>query len=179
MAEYKRVGRKLVHKGKILSFYTDEIKTVDGKIMEWDYLDHKGAAAVIPVDDKGRILMVRQYRGAVDQYILEIPAGGKDPNEDMMTCAARELEEETGYRAGKIEHLIDLFSVPAYCNELLGIYYATDLIASKQNLDEGEYVRVERYEMDELIDMIMDGRIQDSKTVASLLAYQQKMIQKA
>ncbi len=175
MEEYKRIGRRLVHEGKVVTFYVDEMEIPGGRVVEWDYLSHKGAAAVIPVDDEGKILMVRQYRGAIDQYILEIPAGGKDPSEDMETCAARELEEETGYRAGKIEHLIDLQSVPAYCNERVGVFYATELVESQQNLDEGEFVTVERYELEELMDMIMEGKIEDGKTVASLFAYKRML----
>ena len=92
----------------------------------------------------------------------------------MQTCAARELEEETGFRAGKIGHLFDLYTTVAFCNEKIGIYYTEELIPSKQHLDDGEYLNVEEHSLDELVDMILCGKIIDAKTIAAVLAYNEK-----
>lgn len=175
MSDYKLVDRKLMHKGKIVEFYTDYMQLPSKKIVEWDFLHHKGAAAIIPIDTDGKVIMVRQYRNAVNRYTLEIPAGGLNEGEDNRTCAIRELEEETGYKSNEVEHLMDLFTTFAFCDEQIGIYYATNLIPSKQNLDEDEFINLERYSINELTKMILDGVIQDSKTIAGLLAYKTKM----
>lgn len=175
MSEYLRLKRTLVHKGQIIDLYTDTIQLPNGNTANWDFIYHKGAAAIIPVDEDGKIIMVRQYRNAIDQYSLEIPAGGLNQGEDMKACAARELEEETGYCSENIEHLIDIYTTVAFCNEKIGIYYAKDLIPSKQNLDEDEFVTVERYTLDELTEMIFKGEINDAKTISGLLAYKTKL----
>ncbi len=175
MSEFKRIKRDIVQKGNIIDFYFDTMQLPDEKIVQWDFINHKGAAAVIPVDKDGKIIMVRQYRGAIDKYTLEIPAGGLNPGEDMKTCAARELEEETGYHSDKVEHLIDLYTTVAFSNEKIGIYYANDLVATKQNLDEGEYVTIEKYTIEQLVQFILDGVIEDSKTISAILTYKTKM----
>lgn len=175
MEEYKRINRRLEHKGKIVDFYTDTMQLPNGRTAEWDYIHHKGAAAIVPVAENGDIIMVRQYRNAPGRYTLEIPAGGLNENEDRKLAAARELEEETGYKAGKVEHLIDLYTTVAFCNELISIYYTTELTPSKQHMDEDEFVDVERHSLNDLVEMILNGTIQDAKTIAAILAYKSKM----
>ncbi len=174
MIPYKRISRDLLQKGQIIDFYRDTIEIEGGKITHFDYINHKGAAAMIPVDAEGNILMVRQYRNAVDQYTLEIPAGGLNQGEDCRTCAIRECEEETGYKAGKVYHLLDLFTTVAFSNEKIGIYYTTEITPSKQNLDEDEFVTFEKHSLKELTKMILDGKIVDAKTIAGILAYKAK-----
>ncbi|BCJ95321.1 ADP-ribose pyrophosphatase [Anaerocolumna cellulosilytica] len=173
--EYKRLKRVPVHKGHIIDVYTDTMSLPNGKTADWDYIHHKGAAAIVPVDAEGKIIMVRQYRNAVEKYTLEIPAGGLNPGEDMKSCAARELEEETGYRSDKVEHLFDLYTTVAFCNEKIGIFYTKDLIPTRQNLDEDEFVTIERYSLAELVQFIFDGTIEDAKTIAAILAYKTKV----
>ncbi len=172
--EYKRLKRVPVHKGHIIDVYTDTMELPSGNTAQWDFISHKGAAAIVPVNKDGKIIMVKQYRNAVEQYTLEIPAGGLNAGEDMKTCAARELEEETGYRSDHIEHLFDLYTTVAFCNEKIGIYYSEDLVPSQQSLDEDEFVTVEAYTLDELTDYIFQGKIVDAKTIAALLAYRTK-----
>jgi ADP-ribose pyrophosphatase len=130
---------------------------------------------MIPVDKNGNILMVRQYRNAIDQYTLEIPAGGLNAGEDNRTCAIRECEEETGYKAGEVYHLIDVYTTVAFSNEKIGIFYTTGITPSKQNLDEDEFVTAEPHSLDELTAMILEGKITDAKTVAGILAYKAKV----
>lgn len=175
MERYERLGRELVHKGAIIDYYQDTIRVPNGNIVKWDLITHKGAAAVVAVRDDGKLLMVRQYRNALDRETLEIPAGALDTAEEPTeVAAARELEEETGYKAGKLELLISLKTTVAFCNERIDVYVATDLVPSKQHLDEDEFLNVESHDLEELLQMIFDCKIQDGKTVASILAYQKK-----
>ena len=160
--EIKRIGRELVYQGAILRVYKDCVKVPDGSTADWDFIQHDGAAAVVPVMEDGRILMVRQYRNALDRETLEIPAG--------------KLDEETGYRSDHLEWLLTLRTTVAFCNEKIEIYVAKDLIPSHQHLDEGEYVDVKAYTMKELKEMIFSGKIEDSKTIAALLAYESKYL---
>ncbi len=175
MNPHKRLKRDLIHKGRIIDYYNDTIEVEGGKITNFDFIDHRGAAAMVPVDGDGMILMVRQYRNAVDQYTLEIPAGGLNPGEDCRTCAIRECEEETGYKAGEVFHLLDLYTTVAFSNEKIGIYYTTGVTQSHQNLDEDEFVTLERHSVEELTKMILEGKIVDAKTIAAILAYKAKV----
>lgn len=175
MNPYKRVKRELIQKGSIIDYYHDTIKINDERTTTFDFIHHKGASAMIPVDDQGRIIMVRQYRNAVDNYTLEIPAGGLNAGEDNRTCAIRECEEETGFKAGEVHHLIDVYTTVAFSNEKIGIYYTTGITKTKQNLDEDEYVTIEYHSLEELTRMILDGKITDAKTVAAILAYKAKV----
>lgn len=177
MEEFKRLSRDLVKKGAILEYYQDTIQVPNGNIVKWDFIKHNGAAAVVPVDNNGRLIMVRQYRNALERYTLEIPAGGLNgPDEPTMEAAARELAEETGYHAEKIELLLTICTTVAFCNEKIDIYLATGLTPGNQHLDEDEYVDVKAYPVEELLDKIWKGEIQDSKTVAAILAYKEKYL---
>ena len=119
--------------------------------------------------------MVRQYRNALDRETLEIPAGGLESTEEPTdVAAARELEEETGYKAGRLELLMTLRTTVAFCNEKIDVYVATDLRPSKQHLDEDEFINVEAYDIEELAQMVYECKIQDGKTVAALMAYKNK-----
>ncbi len=171
MDEIKRIDRKLEHKGSIVDFYSDYMELPDHKVAKWDFIAHKGAAAIVPVTEDGQIIMVRQYRNAIERYTLEIPAGAVNPGETKEQAAIRECEEETGYKALQVGHLFDLYTTVAFCNEQIGIYYTTQLEKGTRHLDEGEYVNVEFHPIEELIQMIYAGKIQDAKTISALLAY--------
>ncbi len=178
--EVRRIKRELVHRGAVIDLYCDTMEFENGNTAKWDYIHHDGAAAVVPVTDEGRILMVRQYRNALERYTLEIPAGKlDDPKEEGIVCASRELEEETGYRSENLEWMITLRTTVAFCNERIEIFAAHNLIPSKQHLDEDEYIDVKSYTIEELKEKIFSGEIEDSKTVAALLAYDTKYNRKA
>lgn len=177
MEEFKRLSRDLVKKGAIIEYYQDTMQVPNGNIVKWDFIKHNGAAAVVPVDEQGRLIMVRQYRNALERYTLEIPAGGlNSPDEPTMDAAARELAEETGYQADKLEFLVSIYTTVAFCNEKIDIYLATCLTPGNQHLDEDEYVDVKAYTVEELVEKIYAGEIQDSKTVSAILAYKNKYV---
>ncbi|MCI9125708.1 MAG: NUDIX hydrolase [Eubacterium sp.] len=175
MKKFNRIGREVVYKGAILQFCKDNIVTPKGNQVKWDYLEHKGAAAVIPVMDDGRILMVRQWRNAIDKFALEIPAGGKDSiTEPSIECAARELEEETGYKTDKLEFLQTIVPAIAYSGEKIDVFVAFDLKKGIQHFDPDEEIELELFSVEELIEMIIKNEINDSKTVSSILTYYHK-----
>lgn len=171
--QMKRLKRELMYQGTILDIYKDTMQFAGGKTEEWDFVSHRmGAAAVLPVLPDGRIIMVRQYRNALERETLEIPAGCRDSlDEETSICAARELEEETGYRSDRIEFLLSLRTTVAFCDEYVDVYLARDLKQGTRHLDDAESIDVEFYTVEELCDMIYAGRLQDGKTVSAVLAY--------
>ena len=167
---YERLGRELIHKGAIIDYYQDTIRVANGNVVKWDLIDHKGAAAVVAVKEDGKLLMVRQYRNALDRETLEIPAGGLNSvDEPTKEAAARELEEETGYVAGNLELLLTLRTTVAFCNEKIDVYLATDLKPGSQHLDEDEFLDVVTMPFEQLVEQVMDGTITDGKTVSATL----------
>ena len=166
-----RLKRELKYQGTILKIYEDTV-LANGHEAHWDFIHHDGAAAVVPVTDDGKILMVRQYRNALNRETLEIPAGKLDaPDEPKIECAYRELEEETGYRTEKLEYLMSLNTTVAFCDEAIDIFVARNLIPSHQHLDEDEYIEVEALELKDLMQLIYDGKMTDAKTVAAISTY--------
>ena len=171
----KRTARELASPGKVLEFYRDRMELPDGSVENWDFVHHKrgGGACVVPVLPDGRILMIHQYRPAVNRETTELPAGAFDMEDpDDAITAARGLEEETGYRCGKISRLVRLDTAIAWCDEKVEIYLAEDLEKSGgQNLDDAEEIGMEAIPVDELKRRIFAGEIRDAKTVAGILAY--------
>ena len=177
--EFRRLNRELMYHGTIVDFYKDTIEVPNGNVVEWDFIGHNGAAAVLPVREDGKLLMVRQYRNALDRYTLEIPAGGLNgADEPTRDAAGRELEEETGYRSDDLEWLITIRTTVAFCNEKIDIYVAKNLIKSHQHLDGDEFINVEAYSVEELSRMILEGKIEDSKTISAIMSYKDKYCRK-
>lgn len=175
MEEFKCLKHELIAKGSIIDYYQDSVQIPNGNVAKWDIIDHKGAAAVVAVRADGKLLMVRQYRYALGRETLEIPAGGLNGREEpAMQAAERELEEETGYLCERMEPLTSIFTTVAFCNEKIDIFLATGLKAGTQHLDEDEFIDVEAYTVEELKQMIFDGRIQDSKTICGIMIYASK-----
>ncbi len=175
--KFERLGRELAYEGVRINMYKDYLKTPEGKEIVWDHIEHPGAAAVVPVNDEGKILLVNQYRNSVDRVTLELPAGKRDSlDEDFIACAARELEEETGYKSDDLEFLVSINTEIAFCNERIDVFVAKHLVPAKQDLDEDEFIDVKAYSVDDLVNMIFDGTIKDSKTMAAILAYKDKYL---
>ncbi|MDO4285788.1 MAG: NUDIX hydrolase [Eubacteriales bacterium] len=173
--KYERLSRRLVRRGAVIDEYVDTMSIPNGMVEEWDFIDHKGAAAVIPVMDDGRILMVRQYRNALERDTLEIPAGGRNTREEpMIETARRELSEETGYRSENLERILSIRTTVAFCNEEIDIFVAKDLIPGEQHLDPDEFLNVVPCTVSDLMQKIYRCEIQDAKTIAAILAYVNK-----
>jgi ADP-ribose pyrophosphatase len=173
MKPFETIKRQELFQGKIVDVIRDTITLPDGKTTEREVVLHGDAAAILPVDQNGNIILVRQYRHPVGKEVLEVPAGMLDPGEDPAVCAARELEEETAQKAGKITHLFTMYSSIGFCNEKLHVYLAEDLTQGAFNLDEDEFVSVEKYTLKDVTAMIFNNEIVDGKTIAAILAYQQ------
>ena len=168
---YEVVQSEHLLKGHVLDVYRDTITLPNGKTTTRENVLRGNAAAIVAVDGEGKLVFVRQYRHAVGEEVLEVPAGMLEEGEDPEVAAVRELEEETGYRSENLEWLITLRTTVAFCNERIEVYVAKDLIPSKQHLDEDEFIDLKAYSMDELKNKIFTGEIEDAKTVASLMAY--------
>ncbi len=180
MSEHvERIDRTLVRQGAIVDIYEDTVKLPNGKIEKWDFVAHRmGAACVVPVTPDGHILLVRQYRPALDRYTWELPAGCRDEvDEPTDITARREMEEETGYTSDDITQLLSLKSTVAFCNELIDVYLARDIRRiGEQNLDPAEEISMKLWELNDILEEIYAGRIQDGKTVAGILAYANKCV---
>ena len=172
MKKYERLDRKLVYEGTIINMYKDRIKVPNGNIAEWDFIGHNGACAVIPVTDEGKIVLVKQWRNALDRFTFEIPAGGLDGvDEPMIVGAKRELEEETGYTSDNIEFLFDSIGSNAFWNTKVRCFVARDLKESKMHNDRDEETIVEYWNIYDLKEKIFKGEINDAKTISSVMAY--------
>ena len=180
MDEIKRIGRELVRNCKIFDYYQDTMAIPNDNVVKFDHIDHKGAAAVFPVLDDGRIIMVRQFRNSIDRHTWEIPAGGLNSREEpTIEAARRELEEETGYTTEKeLELLITINTTPAFCNEKIDIYVATDLKPGEQHLDEDEVLSYRAFTVDEVKEMILSGKMTDAKTISAVMSYAAKYLEK-
>ena len=174
MEKIKRIDRSLVYKGAWISMYTDSMAFANGNFADWDFIHHNGAAAMVAEEEDGRIVMIRQWRPGAEGEILELPAGGINQGEEPMTAAVRELREETGALCDAAKPLLMIQPSPAYNDEKVHMFYCKVTGYTDLALDENEYVTIERYSLNELIGMIMNGKISDSKTVAGLFAYQEQ-----
>lgn len=171
MKENDTVSSKKVYECKIFDIYEDEILLPNGKKAIRNVLSHNGATAILPIDEEGKVILVKQYRHSVKEYCLEIPAGKLEKGEDPLECGVRELEEEIGYISDDFSFMFKTYIAVGYSSEVIHIYLAKDLKKTKQNLDEDEFLDVITYTLDEALDMIKDGRILDSKTIAAILFY--------
>lgn len=161
---------ELMFDGRILKVYRDQVTLDNGMNVTREVVRHMGAAAVVPMTENGEVILVRQYRYAVGREMLEIPAGLLEPGESMESCAARETEEETGFKPMELTHLFDYYSSPGYCTECVGIFAARNLVPTRQHLDPDEDVEVRLLPLEEAIDKIRNGEIIDGKTVAALMS---------
>ena len=158
-----------IFSGKLIDLYFDHIELPNGKSSTREWIKHPGAVCVIPILPNGNLCLVRQYRYGPRAEFIEIPAGKLDANEDPLACAKRELEEEIGYSAGKLTFLTNIHPAIGFSNEKMWMYLAEDLILSKQNLDQDEFLELYPLPVDEAIDLISQGKITDVKTVIGIL----------
>jgi ADP-ribose pyrophosphatase len=152
----------------VVNLGIETVTLPNGATVELEVIRHQGAAAVVPLREDGTILLIRQYRHAAGGYIYEIPAGKLDPGEDPLHCAARELKEEVGCRAGRLEHLLTFFTTPGFTDEIIHIYLATDLSPGTQALEHDEILEVVAMPLAEAIALVRGGAITDGKTIIGL-----------
>lgn len=163
----KTLDSEILYSGRILNLRLSTVEVEGGHISKREIVEHKGAVAVVAVTDERELLMVRQFRIAIDREMLEIPAGLIEPGEDPESTALRELKEETGYTAENIRKLHTYYTSPGFTDELVHVYLATGLTPGEMDLDEGEVLEVEKYSLDEVEELLTS--IDDSKTVIGLL----------
>lgn len=168
--EEKIIGTKKIYDGKVITVRVDDVELPNGRTSKREIVEHHGGVGIIAVTPERDVFMVSQYRLAAKSMMLEIPAGKLEASDtDTMSAGLRELEEETGYTAKKIEPLGVYYATPGYCEEKLTIYLATELEFVGQHLDEGEFLNVKRYPLDKLYDMVMNNEIHDCKTAIAIL----------
>lgn len=160
---------KMIYRGRVVSLRVDKVQMPDGKIAEREVVEHRGAVAIVPLLDSETVLLIRQYRQAVGEVLLEIPAGTLESGELPDACASRELEEETGYRANRLTRLFSQYLAPGYSQEVLHVYLAEDLERTIQKTEEDELVVVAPIPLATVPALIEQGEIKDAKTIAGLL----------
>ncbi len=169
MDESRKIDGRFVYRGRILQVCLDRVKLPNGNVAELEVIRHPGAAAVVPLTGEGQVLLVRQYRYATGGFLLEVPAGKLDPGESPETCAAREVEEEVGHRAGRLEPMGWIFTTPGFTDEKIWLYLARDLTPTAMNLQHDEVLTVECVPLERAVEMARTGEIRDAKTVCALL----------
>ena len=163
------VATERIFRGRIVGLRVDTVQLLSGRVSQREIVEQSGSVAVVPLDDHHNILMVRQYRKPVEQELLEVPAGLLEPGEEPEAAARRELQEETGYTAQRIEQLVQFFTSPGFCDEEMHTFLAMDLVAGRPNPDEDEQIELVPVPLADVPEMIRRGEIRDGKSIAALL----------
>lgn len=167
----KTLSSRVVFSGHAVNLRIDTIEKASGQVTTREIVEHKDCIAVVVVDGAENILMVKQYRRPVSGVLLEVPAGGIEDGEDPEDCVRRELQEEIGYKPGRITRLGGFFAAPGYCTEYMHIFVATDLTVSRLIAEDTDEIEVVRVPLSEIENKIESGEIRDAKSVAALLRY--------
>ncbi|MBW1741806.1 MAG: NUDIX hydrolase [Deltaproteobacteria bacterium] len=158
-----------LYNGKIFDVVLEKVTLPNGVVKNREIVRHPGAAAMVPLLDDGNVVLIKQYRHAVGQFVWEIPAGTLEPEEDSLACARRELVEETGYEAATLNKLTEVWPAPGYTDEKIHIFLATGLTMAEQNLEDDEVLEIQPTPLETALEMIESGEIQDGKTIVGLL----------
>ena len=173
--EEKTLSSEQKFDGKIVKLYVDSVELEDGKKSSREVIKHPGGVCVLPMDEEGNVLFVRQFRYPHKKVLLEIPAGKLEYGENPSECGIRELKEETGCTCDRYEYLGSLIPTPAYCGEVIHMYLARGLHYGEQKLDSGEFLDIEKIPLDRAVEMIMNNEIEDSKTQIAVLKTRLKL----
>ena len=171
----KKVSSEDIFDGTLLHVKRDTVELPNGNLATREWIKHPGASAVIPVLPNGDIILVKQYRYPIGKITLEVPAGKLDsPDEDPLYCAERELSEETGYKAERLEKLTTIATTVGFSNEYIHLYAAEGLKSGRQHTDEDEFINVVAMPLEKAVEMALDGRIRDAKSVVSILMLERR-----
>jgi len=167
--EEKTLSSTYIYKGRIINLRQDKVKLPDGRETIREIVEHPGAVVILALTDDKKIVMIRQFRKPADEVLRELPAGTVEEGEDLLGCARRELEEETGYYPRKIKKLVSFFSTPGFCNERLTLFLAEDLEKRNKNEDTDEFIKVELIKTNEALKLVEENIIKDAKTIIGIL----------
>ncbi|MCD5397711.1 NUDIX hydrolase [candidate division NPL-UPA2 bacterium] len=171
--EEKTTKSRQIHKGKIINLRVDEVVLPDGRKAIREIVEHRGAVAAVPLLPGERVILIKQFRKAVEEVIYEIPAGKLEEEEGPRSCIERELKEEIGCQAGALKKLLSYYPSPGFSSELIHLFLATDLEKKKQDLESDEFIETVTLEFNEALKMIEQGRIKDGKTIIGLFLARQ------
>ena len=163
------ISSEVVYKGKFLDLRSDQVLLPNGSVSSREWINHPGAAVIIPILPDGKIALIKQYRYPVKSEFIELPAGKLDSGEDPTTCALRELEEEIGYKANKIKFLGNIHPAIGFANEIMSIFVAEDLVKTSDNKDKDEFLELIPTNLKDAVDLIWKNKITDVKTIIGLL----------
>ena len=169
VVEEKTISSERIYEGRILNLRKDKVSVKDNKTSYREIVEHNGGVALAAITPEGKMVMVKQYRKAAEKAILEVPAGKIEKGEDHRLTAERELKEETGYSAEKIEFITSFYSSIGYSTEVIYLYLATGLTPGETDFDDNESIEILEYDLPELKKMIFSGEIEDAKTLAAIL----------
>lgn len=169
---FELIGQETMYRGRAFNVRRDEVRLPNHRTMHLDIVEHVGAVTILPVDNEGHILFVRQYRHAAGRELVELPAGTLKPGETPENCALREIREETGFAAGKMVELGEFYLAPGYSTEYMVVYLATELKHDPLPGDQDEIIALEAVPIDQAYTMALQGRLMDGKSLAALLLAQ-------
>ena len=167
----QQLSSEQIYSGPAIALRVDRVRKPSGTITTRDVVEHSDCVVIVPVDENDHVLLVRQFRYPVDSALLEVPAGGIEPGEDVLDCVRRELQEEIGYLPGTIEKLGGFYSIPGYGTEYLYVYLARNLRASRLVAEDTDDIEVVRVPVAQIPDLVLSGKLCDAKSIAALLTY--------
>jgi ADP-ribose pyrophosphatase len=165
---FELIKSETLIQGRAFKVKRDTLKTPDGRETKLEIVEHSGSVVIIPIDQEGNLLFVRQYRHAVEEDLLELPAGTRDGEEPFEECAARETREEIGLEAGQLQKVGEFYLVPGYSTEFMTVFLATDLKENPLQADDDEFLQVEKIPLKQAVEMAEQGKILDAKSLAAL-----------
>ncbi len=166
--KFEKLDSETIFKGRVFTIRRDLLRTPDGRTTKFDIVEHHGSVVILPIDQNGNLLLVRQYRHAAADNLLELPAGMLEPDERPVACARREIREETGMAAKRLENLGEFYLAPGYSSEFMTVFLATDLHNDPLTPDVDEFLQVESVPLAEALSMAEAGQMPDAKTLAAL-----------
>jgi NTP pyrophosphohydrolases including oxidative damage repair enzymes len=166
---FELIKSETILQGRAFKIRRDYLKTPHGQETRLEIIEHGGSVVIVPIDPEGNILFVRQYRHATGQDMLELPAGTRDGDEPYEACAAREIREETGMEAAKLEKVGEFYLAPGYSTEFMAVFLATDLEQNPLDADEDEFLSVEKIPLQKAMEMLKSGEVKDAKSLAAFL----------